>query len=146
MGDEVPPAGLTIEAATNAEAWNAVCDLVVEGFASPPELGVVLRGFADVGFRDEDPWRAWVVRRDGVPAGTALGVVDGDALGIFNVATVEGHRRHGVGRAAMRAAMRFGAARGCRIAVLQTSEIGRSLYERLGFEEYGMYRVLLRLV
>jgi ribosomal protein S18 acetylase RimI-like enzyme len=146
LGDEVPPKHLTIEAATNAPAWYEVCDLVVEGFQSPAELGTVLRGFANLGFQDDDPWRAWVVRRGGAPAGTALGVADGDALGIFNVATVEGHRRHGVGRAATLAAMRFGAERGCRIAVLQTSQLGRSLYAQLGFEEYAMYRVFLRSV
>jgi GNAT superfamily N-acetyltransferase len=144
IGDEKPAHDITIEAATNAEAWNVVCDLLVAGFQSPPELGTVLRGFADLGFRDGQSWRAWLVRRGGEPAGTALGVVEGDALGIFNVTTVEAHRRHGVGRAATLSAMRFGAGCGCRIAVLQTSELGRSLYGQLGFEEYGMYRVFLR--
>jgi GNAT superfamily N-acetyltransferase len=136
--------GPAVEQVADAATWDVVCDLLVEGFEAPPELGDALRPFGELGFGREEQWRSWLVRVGGEPSGTALGVVEGDALGIFNVATVPAHRRRGAGRAATLAAMRFGAERGCRVAVLQTSPLGRSMYERLGFEPYGDYRVLVR--
>src|SRR5205809_413620 len=78
---------------------------------------------------------------DDRPVGTALGVVDGPVLGIFNVATVPDARRRGVGRAVMLAAMRDGANRGCRLAVLQSSDMGHTVYERLGFRDFGTYEL-----
>lgn len=137
-------ADLAIERVADQGAWELVCDVLVRGFEAPTEFGEVMRPFGELGFPPDDPWCSWLVRVDGEPAATALAVVDGDAAGIFNVATVPAHRGRGAGRAATLAAMRFGAERGGRLAVLQTSVVGRPLYERLGFEPYGDYRVLVR--
>jgi hypothetical protein len=41
--------------------------------------------------------------------------------------------------------MHLGANAGARVAVLQSTEMGYGVYRRLGFEEYGRYRVLARL-
>ena len=68
----------------------------------------------------------------------------GDVLGVFNVATVPGARGRGVGRAVTLAALRDGAAAGCRMAVLQASEMGHPVYERLGFRDFGAYDIYVR--
>jgi predicted acetyltransferase len=64
---------------------------------------------------------------------------------IANVTTIPEHRGRGLGRAVTLAAMRIGAAAGAQIAVLQSTDMGRGVYRRLGFEEFGTYRVLARL-
>ncbi len=68
----------------------------------------------------------------------------GAVLGIFNVATVPAARGRGVGRAVTLAALRDGAGAGCRMAVLQASEMGHPVYERLGFRDFAAYDIYVR--
>ena len=54
-------------------------------------------------------------------------------VAIYNVATVPAARRRGAGAAVTAAAMADAQVDGARWAILETSEMGRSVYERLGF-------------
>jgi ribosomal protein S18 acetylase RimI-like enzyme len=101
--------------------------------------------FASLGFGDELPTRPLLARVDGRPVATALGLLAGEGIVIVNVATVPDARGRGIGRAVTLAAMHAGADAGATIAVLQSTEMGHGVYQRLGFEEYGRYRVLARL-
>jgi hypothetical protein len=58
-----------------------------------------------------------------------------DLPGIYNVATVPDARRRGAGAAATAAAMAVGQGRGAQTAILESSPIGRSVSERLGFRQ-----------
>lgn len=79
---------------------------------------------------------------DGAPIAVLLGVIDGNYLGIFDVATAPAHRRKGLGMALMRAGLGVGAQSGARTAWLQVSgenQIAQSLYAGLGFSEAYRY-------
>lgn len=86
--------------------------------------------------------RVAVARLDGRPAATALGCLTGEILGIYNVATLPEVRRRGLGLAATLAILRDGAARGARLAVLESTPEGLPLYRRLAFREVGRFDVL----
>jgi len=58
-----------------------------------------------------------------------------DVVGIYNVATAVEARRRGAGAAVTAAAMADARARGARWAILESSEMGRSVSERLGFRQ-----------
>jgi hypothetical protein len=77
---------------------------------------------------------------DGVPVTTAMAVRVGDAIGIFDVATTRDERGRGYGAAATWAVMEPAFAAGVRLASLQTSPLGRSVYERLGYEIVADHR------
>jgi predicted GNAT family acetyltransferase len=64
---------------------------------------------------------------------TALGVTDGDHVGIFNVATPPAHRGKGYGAAITAWAVGDGFQNGASVAFLQSSPMGFRVYERLGF-------------
>ncbi len=79
---------------------------------------------------------AWVGYSDGEPVSTAATVAGSGAVGVYNVATLPGHQRHGYAEAIMRHAIAF-AHRGsdCSRTILQSSPQGLSLYERMGFRK-----------
>jgi ribosomal protein S18 acetylase RimI-like enzyme len=139
------PAGATIELVRDAGAFREWLDAMAAGFGMAPQIGDAYMAFASLGFGDELPTRGLLARVDGRPVATALGVLAGDGIVIVNVATVPEERGRGIGRAVTLAAMHAGADAGAAIAVLESTEMGLGIYRRLGFEEYGRYRVLARL-
>jgi GNAT superfamily N-acetyltransferase len=69
----------------------------------------------------------------GRPVTTGFGVRSGTTIGVYNIATREPARRRGYGAAMTARVVADGAAEGCYVAILQASEMGRPIYERLGF-------------
>ncbi|HEX5588818.1 MAG TPA: GNAT family N-acetyltransferase [Candidatus Limnocylindrales bacterium] len=76
---------------------------------------------------------------DGRPAGTALAIRSGATVGVYNVGTLPAARRRGVGSAATWAAVAVGLGWGCELAVLQSSDMGQSVYEAMGFRTVVRY-------
>lgn len=71
---------------------------------------------------------------DGEPVATTAVVMGGDALGVYNVATVPMHQRRGYGEAIMRQALEDARLRsGVERVVLQSTVAGYKLYQRMGF-------------
>lgn len=129
--------GVTVDevtAATLAE-WSRV---VAVSFGCPEEY---VEGPAsydrDVGLPGETALRRFLLRVDGEPlASSALlpGRRASSLAGIFCVGTLEAARGQGLGAIVTLAAMDAARAAGAQVAVLQASEMGRPVYERLGFD------------
>lgn len=139
------PDGAAIEVVRDANAFRAWLDVLVGGFGMPPQIGDAYMAFETLGFGDDLPTRAILARIGDRPVATALCVFADGGLVIANVTTLPDERGRGLGRAVTLAAMRLGAAAGAVIAVLQSTEMGLGVYQRLGFEAFGRYRVLARL-
>lgn len=76
------------------------------------------------------------------PLAFALGVVDGDHLGVFDMLVAPAARRRGQARRVLRSLCAWGHARGARIAYLQvvaSNAAARSLYADHGFETAYSY-------
>lgn len=121
----------------------------VAGASLPDHASVVERGFGlDRAIIDAvmsgaiaaDPRFAYYVGYvDGVAAVSGLGVRTGDTIGVFNIATLEEARRRGYGAAITRRILADGALRGCTIGTLQSSDMGRPVYEAIGFRTVATY-------
>ena len=130
------PTGLTIRplAAHEAGVHNRVA---AAGFEAPLDICErliterVLRG-AGV--------RAYAGEVDGEAVATAIGVTLGDGVAIFNVTTLEGHRRLGYGAALTARACADGLAAGARYAWLQSSHLAEGVYAGLGFRTLERWR------
>jgi ribosomal protein S18 acetylase RimI-like enzyme len=70
-----------------------------------------------------------------VAAGLAFDV--GSDCGIYNVGTLPHARRRGLGTAVTAFLVRAAAARGCRTASLQSTEMGERVYGAVGFRDLG---------
>ena len=69
-------------------------------------------------------------------------VTTGSVVGIYFVTTLEQHRGKGYGQALTWAAVSGGCDRGCSLASLQSSQLGFSVYRRMGFAHVNDYVAL----
>jgi GNAT superfamily N-acetyltransferase len=139
-----PPAGdVAIELVTDDDAFHDATRVMFAGFEMPeavmPMFEERYRSFC-VG--PDAIQRVFLARLDGQPVATSLGFVLDGVVGIYNVATIPEARRRGAGGAVTVAAMADGRARGAHAAILESSTMGRSLYERLGFRQVCEVTVL----
>lgn len=141
---EAPPGAQLLVVASAVEA-EAALEVMMAGFGIP--MGVrpwLLDLFTSVTRDPSSPLRMVIANLNGRPVATALRGVFGDTAVIYNVATLPDARGRGLGRFVTLAAMHDAAANGARRAVLESSEMGRNVYRRLGFREVGDFRVLVR--
>jgi GNAT superfamily N-acetyltransferase len=91
----------------------------------------------------EQPFvRPVVAERDGAVVGTGVASAHGPAGWVGTVFVAESQRGQGLGRALTEAAVAELGAMGCRTLVLVATDLGRSVYERLGFETRTFYQTL----
>jgi ribosomal protein S18 acetylase RimI-like enzyme len=137
--------GVRISSVATRDEVDTANRVLADAFGAPPEVGQLFADLtADTVLNRDGPVWTLVALLDDRPVATGLGVVHDDALGIYSVATLPDARGRGLGRAVVRRLMEDGVARGARAAVLESSAMGRSVYEQLGFREAGRYRILIR--
>lgn len=93
------------------------------------------------GIVDDPAVALFVGYENGTPVSTSLSVRTGEIVGIYNVNTLEVARRRGYGWATTAAAAVSAARAGCTIAVLQSSEMAKPIYEAHGFRTLFRYRI-----
>jgi GNAT superfamily N-acetyltransferase len=77
------------------------------------------------------------------PVASALLMRTGDVAGIYGIGTREAWRGRGIGEAITWHAAEQGRRAGCTTASLQASDMGRPVYERMGFRTIAQYRTYL---
>jgi GNAT superfamily N-acetyltransferase len=135
------PRGVTLSWATHPESVRAAMRLVGEGFGLPEELGRRMADLIAPLGRADGPIRTVVARLDDKAVAVAQGIDFGGAVGIYNVATLKPARGHGIGAAVTVAVLRDAVARGARFGVLESSDLGHPVYQRIGFRDVASFRV-----
>jgi GNAT superfamily N-acetyltransferase len=147
--DEPPPDGLEIVPVTD-EATLAEFLTIVEAdwLEWAGQASDIQRRTLEAFAREIPPRLAaepvplrWVGRVDGRPVATSRVSIGGGAAGLYAILTLPSHRGRGFGRAMTIAALRAAAGIGYRIGVLQSSDLGYSVYQRLGFRELFQYDI-----
>jgi ribosomal protein S18 acetylase RimI-like enzyme len=129
---------LQILEATTADALAQALATAADAFGAPPDAFAALYGLDVTGL---DGLAIYLGRVGDVDVSTAVGYTVEGATGIFNVATPSSHRGRGFGAAITTCAVRAGFAAGAEFAWLQSSDVGHSVYERLGFRTVETYCV-----
>jgi GNAT superfamily N-acetyltransferase len=130
-----PAPGITLRDVTDQGSLEEHRGILIAAGAEPWDVGRLL---PDRVLTDPDVALTTVLL-DADPVGYSLAIRSGDVSGVYNVATLPSGRRRGVGTAATWAAVAAGRRWGCRMAVLQSSEMGQSIYEAMGFRTVVRY-------
>jgi hypothetical protein len=130
------PAGHEIRLVTDAAGMEAHRRVVMAGFGMPEDW---VRAILPDHLAGSPGLAVYVGYSDGEPVTSGLGVVTGRTVGVYNIATVETARRRGLGAAMTERIAVDGAAAGCDTAILQASDMGRPIYERLGYRTVVEY-------
>lgn len=128
-----PPAGLEISAPRSRAEF---VEAYAGSFAMPVELAEALVAPADL----DSPSSAHLVGRvDGVTVGTAMLRVANGCGCVSGVGVLPAYRGRGVGSALTAAATTAARERGCDVAFLHATDVGRGLYERLGYAQIDVH-------
>jgi GNAT superfamily N-acetyltransferase len=134
---------LEIRRVTDAAGIEAHRQTVTAGFGSDP---AVAQGTACVELLDRPECVVYLGFADGDPVVSGLGWRTGRTVGVYSIATIESARRRGYGAAMTARVVADGMIVGCDVAALQASEMGRPIYQRLGFRTVVRYDGYLDLV
>jgi GNAT superfamily N-acetyltransferase len=127
---------LEIHRVTDATGIDAHRQAVTAGFGSDPAVAL---GTACLNLLDRPDCVVYVGYAHGDPVVSGLGWRTGRTVGVYSIATLASARRRGYGAAMTARVVADGADAGCDVAALQASEMGRPIYERLGFRTVVSY-------
>ena len=122
------PPGLTVVEVHDERTLDDLNAVVIAGYGLPPSCADHMWTLDVLG---DARYRAWVGYVDGRPVTTASACLAAGLVGVSVVATVPGARGHGYGEAITWVAVMVAPNRD---ATLQASDMGRPVYERMGFE------------
>ena len=141
-GEPPPVPGLTVQAVRETTELRLYIDTMTTGFGGEPwARGEMVQTPALLEAPDLTHYLGFV---DGTPAATATRFASHRIAGVFNVSTVPADRGRGVGAALTWRAALDGRVEGCVASSLQASEMGLSVYRRIGYREVMTYQVWLR--
>jgi ribosomal protein S18 acetylase RimI-like enzyme len=142
-----PPETIRIEPTLTTSQLEAFSDTMCRGFELAPAIFDAMRDLAlAMGYGEDGPLINYLAQQNGRNVATASLFIDGDIAGIYNVATLPSARRRGIGSAVTGAALSEAVRRGCRLAVLHSSQQGKGLYHRLGFTTVCYFHEYLKAV
>jgi GNAT superfamily N-acetyltransferase len=121
---------LEIHRVTDAAGIDEHHQVVTAGFGSDPAVAL---GTACPNLLDRPECVVYVGYADGAPVVSGMGWRTGRTIGVYSIATIASARRRGYGAAMTARVVADGVVAGCDVAALQASEMGRPIYERLGF-------------
>jgi GNAT superfamily N-acetyltransferase len=136
-GDLPAPPSLTIEQVSDVETLRQWSHMVCGVFGWPEFVEHAwVDFFARVSLDARLPLHCYLGRLDGEPVATSYVILAAGVAGIYGVSTAPEARRQGIGAAIVSAPLREARALGYRVGILHASEMGFSVYHRIGFREY----------
>jgi predicted GNAT family acetyltransferase len=121
------PAGLEIREIDATDGLRDSEALLIEAYDVPNTAPGSIYG---PGVLEDPAYRLWVGYADGVPVSTSTAYLSDGLVGVYNVATSIAVRGHGYGEALT---WRATLAEPSLPAVLESSAMGRPIYERMGY-------------
>lgn len=131
------PANFCVEEVRNVDMLQTYSTTSMKGFSSTEEyVRIYSDTYRAIGFGENSPWHHYIGWLNDEPVAVSSLLLHAGVAGIYGVATIPEARRQGIGAAMTLAPLREARHRGYRVGVLSPSEMGLSMYKRLGFRTY----------
>jgi hypothetical protein len=140
VAEAAPPPGVSLRRVTTPEDRAAAVDVEMQVFGTRREIAEAL---VPASVADDPHVRAYVATLAEGPVAGAHARRHEQTVGIFGVGTVERARRRGIGGALTSLVVRDHA-NVADLAWLESSDLGRPMYERLGFRTIAHTEVWIR--
>jgi hypothetical protein len=134
--DTVAATPATLRRSESFADFDSVMSLLEQGFGMPAALTREIFPMRMFFLPGTTTW----IAAAGQDVSTSLGITVEGKCGVFNVATPEAHRGNGYGAAVTARTVQAAFAEGARTAFLQSSPMGYSVYEKLGFVAVERWR------
>ncbi len=136
-GTAIP--GFSVQQVSDAGTLKTLCQVLADGFGLPDSVAdAYFDLMSNVGFAGDSStallyYLGWL---NDQPVATSMAILAAGVAGIYGVTTLPGARRKGIGARMTLAPLCEARAKGYRVGILQASEMGASVYRRMGFQEY----------
>jgi len=128
---------LVVEKVTNKKQLQDWCDAFACGYDLPPMIGdAFYRYNLALWLTQKCSLVNYVAYLNGKPVATSSVFYGAGVAGIYNVSTQKEYRRQGIGSAITLKALIDAKAKGYRSSVLISSELGKEVYQSLGYKEH----------
>jgi GNAT superfamily N-acetyltransferase len=130
------PRGLAIMEVLTDSQLEEFIDLFITIFQLPDAVGRAFLGiYHGMGFSPANPWRNFIACMEQRPVAISSLSLSAGVAGLWNIATLPGYRKQGIGRALTAATLREARSLGYRGGILISSASGMGLYQNLGFAQ-----------
>jgi len=129
------PEGMQIKKISDLEELKKWSHILVESFQFSKVIDSYKKYFINAGL-DDINFDYYLGFFNGKPVATSIFFKGQGAAGIFYIGTVEEARGHGIAQAMVYYILNKSKIHGYRFCVLQASEMGYTLYKKIGFKEY----------
>ena len=136
-----PPEGLDIRRVQDRDELLTFSRTGSTAFGMPTALDVLAVGLAKAIRGGSFRGGCYLGYYNGKPVATSLRYTSGRVAGIYFVATAKEYRRRGIGEAMTWRAAIDGRREKCTVSVLQASEMGRPVYEGMGYRTVTNYQI-----
>jgi len=130
---------IRVEDYSTLKEWIHVASV---GFGVPNKIEAVWCDFFEEAVF-EHPFQTYLALLNGKPVATSQLFTSAGVAGIYNVTCLSEARGQGIGAAITTAPLLDARAMGFHIGILQASAMGHSVYQRLGFQDFGKLDVYL---
>ncbi len=135
------PSDLEIKPVTEPHEIDRYLSTGAAGFGLPTDyFDLWASGLLAESVLPSPPWAGYLGYSGGEPVATSLRVTTGRIAGIYFVSTLPDFRSRGFGTAMTWRAAVDGTKEGCRMSYLQSSPMGRPVYERMGYRLIDEYQ------
>jgi predicted GNAT family acetyltransferase len=137
INQDIQPTGnLRIIPADSDETLKKWVNTMMKGFEIPALYPTYVDLECSLGYHNQS-YRRYLGLLDDQPISTSALFLGENVAGIYCVSTLTTARKMGIGSTITLHALREAQAMGYHIAVLQSSLMGRSVYQRIGFQEFS---------
>jgi ribosomal protein S18 acetylase RimI-like enzyme len=130
----------TIEVVQSVAQSDEWVDVLRDGFGLAPETAACVRSAHGWPHMHNAGLLYLLVRLDGLGVATGLLRSATGVAGVYGIAVRRAFQRRGLGSLATLATVREGARGGARVAILQATQEGLPVYEKLGFQTLTTFR------